>query len=452
MKAKIWECLAALTLSLACLAMAGCGTSKTPEPNVLTPELSAPTVPPSLEEIPISLSPSVTDLVPDGARIVIANISGECADEVKDALVRRLIDNTNYNILARDYLKQIILENEGEWAGDFNTETATKLGRLLGASLWIVGKVTFCGKSLGENIGQSDAGNFTIDASLQIIDLETREVLVSSFSQGSYSKPLSPFMNSEPVLSGFLRERKINTSSANDSANSPNSPPSNEEASAETQSSEAPKDPQASASALQPSDRVPVYRSAEEAKRFRELGIKARPAVLKAKATRLLQRKRDNPRTATKNTPERYEKNRAADDLANKFADKFFSRPFWELVQMWQSDDWLYSKAIAYVQLGQCPLGVRFLTNEASKELDQLSKEHLSNYLHNLGVTLLCSNRIDEAKEKLRSAYRVENNLATLRMLGLASKISEWQLSAEVDKSPEIQQLFTAGPPSTTSD
>jgi tetratricopeptide (TPR) repeat protein len=119
---------------------------------------------------------------------------------------------------------------------------------------------------------------------------------------------------------------------------------------------------------------------------------------------------------------------------------------------MWQADEWLYSKAIAYVQLGQCPLGVEFLTNEANKELGQLSKEHLSNYLHNLGVTLLCSNRIDEAKEKLRSAYRVENNSATLRMLGLASKISEWQLSAEVDRSPEIQQLFSAGPPDPSTD
>lgn len=99
-------------------------------------------------QIPLVILPKTMETIPKGSRIVIADIEENCVAEAKDAIMRRFIDNDKYNVITRDNLQQILLEGgERNWGGRFNTETTAKLGELLSASIFIVGRVTYCGYS-----------------------------------------------------------------------------------------------------------------------------------------------------------------------------------------------------------------------------------------------------------------------------------------------------------------
>lgn len=197
---------AALTISCGSMAPKTAATVPTAKPTVdcagasspttdPTPALSQTPCPPAVAaapppskpvRIPVLVVPDRAFLVPKDSRIVIADIEGDCAEEVKDALMRRLIDNRDYSVLTRDNLQQLIGEATETWSGKFNTETAARLGELMGASLWIVGRVAYCGQSFSPPDDDEEGPIFSVVAALQIIELQTGKVLVSSSSSGKY--------------------------------------------------------------------------------------------------------------------------------------------------------------------------------------------------------------------------------------------------------------------------
>ena len=137
--------------------------------------------------------------IPSKSRIVVSDITGPCSIELKNALARRLVDNVDYEVLSRDNLDKILIESKSQWAGDFNTQTAVKLGRLLGASLFIVGEIVYCGSPGGHSFDYQQGSSFDIFAVLQMIDPETGRVVLSSANEGKYLPDSDPLLYSKSV-------------------------------------------------------------------------------------------------------------------------------------------------------------------------------------------------------------------------------------------------------------
>ncbi len=393
------------------LVVTSCTTMVQPTPV----PVSAPRLEPKLVDIKIIVTPKEETVIPKGSRIVIANISGACADEVKDALMRRLIDNSDYDVLTRDNLHQIIGETNINWEGRFNTETATRLGELLGASLFVVGRVVYCGQAATVSAEGETETQYNVLATLQIIDLETGKVLVSSASEGKYTpRPTALLSFGAPPEQP---ERARGASGYSPSA----------------------AQPQASGS-QQPAGSGVWTKLGNTLSRSMGGGEPANgnPAA-PAKPRRAVTVRLPDLE------PETYAKVKAAEDMANGFADKFFSRPAWEEVQMWENVDRQPNGVLHYVQLGDCARAVRLVESAGAQQLEYMQELDVAKYLHNYGVALLCANNPERAMDKLRSAYRIDNNPSTLSMLGLAAKITEWSLDVEVNKEPEVEMLLNRG-------
>ena len=380
---------------------------------------SAPPEPPppppkSLEvQIPIVVMPNEGRVTPKkGSTIFIADISGPCSEEVKNALMRRLIDNADYDVLTRDNLQQIFVESEMNWGGKFNTETGAKIGELLSASLFIVGRVVYCGP-LVSNSDQEEEQGYSIFAALQLVDIETGKVLLSSPSEGKFIPRQALVYLLDDIDQEFPDPKEVAHSAV---------------ASRRKKFSDFLWKATSSGSTTSTDDQAAQRSAASTASKTSQPPAKTKDGG---------QVKEVSMAGSLKNYPII----KAAESLANGFANNFFSRPTWETALMWTSDEWNYGNSIRYVQLGNCPIAVTLL-EEASVEMDKMPPSDIAKYLHNYGVALLCANNPELAMHKLRSSYRIEKSQSTLDMMGLAAKIIEWSLDVEIDTGPEITFLL----------
>lgn len=377
---------------------------------------SVPKLIPDSEIVRLSVlvTPTAKETIPEKTRIVVADIRGRsdqegrdhCADAVKDALMRRLIENANYDVLARDDLNWIYQEMENNWSGRFDTGTAAELGELLGASLFVVGRVGYCGPTTSSAPDRESPVQFSIFASLQIVDLATGRVVVSSAGDGHYvpaSRGLGTLLNLPESLEQV------------------------EEAEADALETEEGFWKRAKNFFLKMFDWSKEHFKIENQR------------LASAGGTPEEQRKKI----------EEYEVFRAAEDLANSFADNFFARSVWQTVEMWHEEKWRHSAAVHLVKLGDCPEALELIESSAAEEIDRMNQVEMARYLHNYGVVLLCANQPERAVQKLRSAYRIGYNSTTLQMLGLARKMEEWALQTEEDVEPEIDLLMEKLPSNT---
>jgi len=285
-------------------------------------------------------------------RLVIADIHGRCAQEVKDALMRRLTDNPDYEVLSRDNLDKIMREQEKSWDESFNSKTAVKLGNLLAASKFILGRVTYC----DESPLRDQNFDFWIHANLQILDLQTGSIILSTSSQGKFLPRDNNY--SRPVQKAKRKLRNFFGSTPNLRSISS-------------------KDNLEKLAALESS----LFRYSENGSPY-EQPRRITPAALDLAASLpFLGRKEDQPQQKPKPVPdrERFPMIRAADDLANSFANKFFSRPTFNEVDMWNDPGRIHSLAIQWVRLGQCPKAAKFIETEASLEVPSMSEDELMN-------------------------------------------------------------------------
>jgi len=354
------------------------------------------------------------ETIPPRSRIVIAEIAGyngvDCAQEVKDALVRRLLDNSNFEVLSRDDLGLILFEGDEAWGGRFNTATAPKLGELLAASYFVVGRVSFCGTSFRKARGGDWEQLFSVYANLQVIDSESGKVVFASASQGTALVP--------PGQLELASEKQ-------DIAEAP---------------PEGTTSSYRSGSPLSPNAQAPDGdgRQKRVKRFFSRIAGKVREAKDAAQPQDENQDAKDIPRGDPRDPFLRF---RAADNMVNQFADKFLGRPLWEKVTMWQNDRWRYGASPYLVKLGDCPRAVTLLEGSAKLELPQMVPEEVAEYLHNYGVALLCVGKTKMAMKKLRSAYRIRSDDSTLKMQGLAARIEEWSLVVEVDVEAEVEGI-----------
>ena len=373
--------------------------------------------PPDSEIIRLSVlvTPNAKKAIPKNSRIVVAHIEGrdtregldDCANAVKDALMRRLIENADYDVLSRDDLDWIYQEMKNNWGGTFNTATTAKLGELLGASLFVVGRVGYCGPTTNTAPDSEWPVQFSIFASVQVIDLATGKVVVSSAGEGNY------------------------VPSSGDLATLLTLPKSMSEQEAEEALEELAKQRSFWQKAKDAFRRI--FKWSKKNFLVQNQGLASAGGTVQDQQKKIKQ----------------YELFQAADDLANSFADNFFARSTWQTVEMWHEDRWQHAAAVHLVKLGDCPEALRLFESSAVNELAQMNQVEMARYLHNYGVVLLCANEPQRAVEKLRSAYRLGYNKTTLGMLGLARKMEEWALAAEDDVQPEVDLLMEKLPSGT---
>ncbi len=420
-------------MAAACLSLTGCTSLFTPQATVLPESAVAPTIPESqLVEISVLMTSESLRKVPKNSRIVIADIGGPCANELKNALMRRLVDNAQYDVLSRDHLQQILFESTQQWAGSFNSRTAIQLGELLGASIFLVGDVIYCGNPYDPHSGYASRTThatynadepYDIFAVLQIVDIKTGKVILSTANEGSYLSEASPLLFSAKPEEYARLDREIGAAP----------PPKPEQIKAAQRKRNLQRAGETTKNLL---DRL-----------FKSAGEMANNTI--PEAVELAARSGDEgDRSSGKNEGKKkkeeinYPAFKAAEDLANGFADKFFARPIWANVEMWSSSYWRYGDSIRHVKLGNCPIAAGYLETTAAKELSEMPDKDVAEYLHNYGVALLCANRTEQAIEKLQSAYRIGYHPSTLRMLGLASQVQEWKLHMKIDKQPEIDLIL----------
>lgn len=389
-------------------AMIGCTTIQpTYEPVV------QPLPDPSMVKVSIVTQQKDKRFIPKGSRIVITNITGDCAKEVKDALMQRLVDNADYDVLTRDNLEKILGESglttsmDERLFGKFTSEASAAIGELLGASLFIVGRVSYCGESSSRSPDSQYGKQYNVQATLQILDLATGKVLLSSASRGHYL----------PLPASSL-------------------PPGQQPRAKTVDNGD-----QAAVADIRPATSQPEKEGFFE-KTMNVLASNREPAAQHQGGPARVRSSKGQAYRVPEPEDEGYLKIKAAEAMANEFADKFFARSTWETVKMWNSPGEKHSQSIRQVQLGHCQEAVNYLENEASTQLESMADSSVAKYLHNYGVALLCANDSEKAIRKLRSAYRVVPDDITLEMLGLASRINEWGLEVEVDQEPEIGMLM----------
>ncbi len=370
---------------------------------------------PSIIKVSIVTTQRDKRIIPVGSRIVITNITGDCAKEVKDALMQRLVDNADYDVLTRDNLEQILRESDLTTSmderlfGKFTSEASAAIGELLGASLFIVGRVSYCGESSSRSPDSQYGKQYNVQAALQILDLNTGKVLLSSASRGHYLPlPASSLPPGQLPPLAKIDENGGQTAAV---------------------------------------DIQPVTADTQRAReRFLDkiniLAPNKEPAAQNQSGPVKTRSPKGKAYQAPEPEDESYLKIKAAEAMANEFADKFFARSIWEIVKMWNSPGEEFSQSVRHVQLGHCQEAVNFLENEASAQLESMADSSVAKYLHNYGVALLCANNSEKAIRKLQSAYRVVPDAITLEMLGLASRVNEWGLEVEVDQEPEIGMLM----------
>ncbi len=404
-----------MRLAIFGLALLAYGCAATPPPQPKPRPLPEPSDA-EIVKVRVVVAPEISKKIAAGARIVITNFYGPCKLEVQDALMRRLVDNADYDVLTRDHLEQILSESEKSWTGDFDSTTATRLGDLLGASLFVVGRIAYCGPSQ-EQVENQQGTSYSILAVLQILDLRTGKVLVSSAGEGVYTPKSARLLIAEETTEFAVEEPEVSDLTMEESV---------------AESDEA----QEVGPAMDVETDSWFARQYGKFKNMtKKLGEKARQGTIRDSWSP------SGDESDKRDRPVNLVAFKAAEDLANRFADKFFARPAWEDVDMWTSPEWAYGDSIHFVKLGHCQEAVDFLQGPASHELATMSDLDVARYLHNLGVAFLCNNEIESAMKKLRSAYRLTYDPATLEMLELAAKIVEWSLTVEVDKEKEVDML-----------
>ena len=447
------RCLLLLYLSL---WLPGCGTGlQTTRPDLVpvSSHLQStipvdPNSPSTILQLPILARPMGAVSLKQSSRLVIGEILGPCALEVKTALMRRLNDNPNYSVLTREYLQQLVAEKETHHMGDYDSRTRARVGELLGASQWVVGEVVSCDTTMSSDPTQPNQAQMNVMAALQDLDLSSGKVLTSSVSEGTHVPRKTSFLDFIVAQPESLQELVGDVQTYSDTLG-------DREASGASSSNAQSADSQQAGPNPAGEDNESLSDSGTAA---RPPGAAARAKEFLSKSKQILQSLKPGSRGSRMeglvngSTPGKSDKEKqkpllrrdilsAAEDMASNFADKLFAREFWETVEMWNNPYRTYTESIRFVQLGRCDVAVAFMADFANQEIGSFTEREMAEYLHNYGVALLCNNKIPEANSKLQAAYRIISSESTLKMMGLSDRVLEWGLVIEAENEPEIKEL-----------
>lgn len=112
---------------------------------------------------------------------------------------------------------------------------------------------------------------------------------------------------------------------------------------------------------------------------------------------------------------------RAADDLSNSFIDNFLSRPEASYIELYADSAWGFGAGIDLIQLGRCPRAEQYFSDIYAANRSAMKEDDVARLMYNHGVALMCSNRPEEALDRLWASMRLSNEEATLEAIEFAN-------------------------------
>lgn len=341
--------------------------------------------------IPILISPRAERTIPKGSRVAIFGISGEdsqCAQLVEDAIQQELIDNVNYSVVTRAHIGTLIKSQDRNWNGNFDKRTISRVGRLTGASAYIVGIVGHCSNP---------------EAQLQKYISDQQAALAQQGGNGSSEITSLPsfvgsLINSIATFLGlparFPKGRIFNLNKAF------------------TLSTQV----FVSLEVLDTETGKILMSGTFEGAYDNQIKPNAGHSINPGLAIYL-----------------------AAKDAALQFSNKIFSRANIQRITMFGGEDMGLSTSIKYARFGHCERAVHHLNEQFGRTIYDMSEVQLGKFMHNMGAALMCSNRLPDAYEKLLGSYRLIERTETRRLIDLCSQLIDTGLAVSRNDEHEIK-------------
>lgn len=106
---------------------------------------------------------------------------------IADMLVVELVKNKAYQVVERDKLKSVLKEQHLGATGAVDTQTAAKLGKLLGLDYLVVGKIVEAGSQTAGMFGISET-KIKVVLAVRLIDATTGNILLAESAEGTVKK------------------------------------------------------------------------------------------------------------------------------------------------------------------------------------------------------------------------------------------------------------------------
>jgi len=114
---------------------------------------------------------------------------------------------------------------------------------------------------------------------------------------------------------------------------------------------------------------------------------------------------------------------RAADDLANGFIDDFLARREPLYVELYADSAWEFGTGIDLIQLGDCDRAEKHFLGVYSRNRWTMSEKDVAKLMYNHGISLMCSNRSEEALDRLWASLRLVNEPRTFAAIAFTNDI-----------------------------
>lgn len=112
---------------------------------------------------------------------------------------------------------------------------------------------------------------------------------------------------------------------------------------------------------------------------------------------------------------------RAADQLANRFIDDLLARQEERYLGLYIDPTWEFKPGVDWVQLGQCGLAEQYFSSLYPKFKGKMKERDIARLMYNHGVALMCSNRPEEAADRLWASLRLANEERTFEAIGFTN-------------------------------
>lgn len=272
-----------------------------------------------------------------------------CAAQVAAAIAQHLADLNEFKVVTREHLGSVLSELTLIHSGSVNSAGAARLGELTGADILIYGQVQLCVP--GEPSNNSASSSASKEPQKEAPTTDPVQILVEKNTKGTMRDLLGAFLNRKVENDRSFIQAQIQLIEA------------------------------------------------ETGKRIFTSSLQGEFLRTKGKDSR--------------DMSERELLARAADNLADNFIDDFLQRREPLYIGLYSGSSVDLDKGIDYIQLGDCPKAEQHFHDLYLQNKDRLKNKEIAKLMYNHGISLMCSNRPDEALSRLWASLRLLNNAVT---------------------------------------
>jgi hypothetical protein len=132
---------------------------------------------------------------------------------------------------------------------------------------------------------------------------------------------------------------------------------------------------------------------------------------------------------------------RAADDLANGFIDDFLARREALYVNLYADDAWEFGTGIDLIQLGDCLRAEQHFRDVYSRNRWSMAEKDVAKLMYNHGIALMCSNRSEEALDRLWASLRLVNESRTFEAIAFTNDVLDRGRNITSEEDPIVRDV-----------